>query len=103
MKRSQQSVRGVEKGVSASDGGSINQRMPEGNRNTSVGEHSRSGVLAKPGRSVPTGKNQGAIPLRKPPAGLANTKIGQQNPQTGAAATSKPRRKGLGAAFYGEY
>lgn len=30
-------------------------------------------------------------------------KIGQPNPQTKAAATTKPKRKGLGSAFYGEY
>lgn len=36
-------------------------------------------------------------------ANLRNTRVGQQNPNTSAAATSKPKRKGLGAAFFGEY
>jgi hypothetical protein len=78
-------------------------KMPEGSRNTSAGEHARGGALAQPGRSVGTGKNQGSMPLRKPPAGLANTKIGQKNPDTGATATVKPKRKGIGSAFFGEY
>lgn len=53
--------------------------------------------------NVGTGQNQGAMPVQKPPAGLQNARIGQQNPQTSAAATAKPKRRGIGAAFYGEY
>lgn len=33
---------------------------------------------------------------------LRNTSVGQPNPNTAAAATTKPKRRGLGAAFYGE-
>jgi hypothetical protein len=33
---------------------------------------------------------------------LRNTQVGQPNPNTSAAATAKPKRKGLGSAFYGE-
>lgn len=43
------------------------------------------------------------LPVQKPQAGLANQRTGQQNPQTSAAATKKPKRRGIGAAFYGEY
>lgn len=43
------------------------------------------------------------LPDRKPQSGLANKRIGQQNPNTSAAATAKPKRRGIGAAFYGEY
>lgn len=35
--------------------------------------------------------------------GLTGPKVGQPNPGTGAVATKKPKRKGLGSAFYGEY
>src|SRR5262249_34393673 len=42
-------------------------------------------------------------PVKKPVSGLANQRIGQKNPETAAAATKKPKRKGIGAAFYGEY
>jgi hypothetical protein len=76
-------------------------KMPQGGHDTSKGEHARGGALAQPGRSVPMGQAQGRLPIRKPTANLANTTIGQPNPQTGAAATKKPNRKG-GAAFYGE-
>lgn len=51
---------------------------------------------AKPAASVLPVKNNAN-------RGLAGPKVGQANPQTGAAATSKPKRRGLGAAFYGEY
>lgn len=68
-----------------------------------------------------TGANQGAMPLRKPPAGLKNQRVGQaekvargagsslsaltQTPRTGnPVATAKPAsRKTKGASFYGEY
>ena len=36
-------------------------------------------------------------------ANLTGQAIGQPNPNTGAAATAKPKRKGLGSAFFGEY
>jgi hypothetical protein len=77
--------------------------MPSGGHTDGVqkGGHNRGGALAQPGRSVPMGQAQGRLPIRKPTANLANTTIGQPNPQTGAVATKKPNRKG-GAAFYGE-
>lgn len=34
---------------------------------------------------------------------LRNKSVGQPNPNTGAVATKKPKRKGLGSSFYGEY
>lgn len=79
-------------------------KMPSGPMHTDgvqKGGHARGGALAQPGRSVPMGNPQGRMPIRKPSANLANTTIGQTLPNTGAAATKKPNRKG-GAAFYGE-
>lgn len=95
--------------------------MPtEGPHNPNVGTHG-GGLAPKPKQSgadraasapeqaglarvknVGTGKNQGSMPLQKPPAGLQSQRIGQQNPNTSAAATAKPKRRGIGAAFYGE-
>lgn len=60
------------------------------------------------------------LPVQKPQAGIANQRVGQKetappgsssriSPQTRTSvvgnpvATNKPKRKGLGAAFYGEY
>ena len=79
-------------------------KMPSGPMHTDgiqKGGHGRGGTLANPGRSVGKGNPQGRLPIRKPSANLANTTIGQSLPNTGAAATKKPNRKG-GAAFYGE-
>jgi hypothetical protein len=76
-------------------------KMPSGGRNTDVGRRATGGVLAKPGRSVPNGQTLGRLPIQNPPANQVGNKIGQANPQTAAAATKKPNRKG-GAAFYGE-
>ena len=78
-------------------------KMPQGGQTDGVkkGSHARGGSLAKPGRSVGTGNPLGHMPVRKPTGGIANTKVGQANPNTSAAATKKPNRKG-GAAFYGE-
>ena len=36
-------------------------------------------------------------------ANLHNLSVGQPNPNTAAVATRKPKRKGLGSSFYGEY
>lgn len=56
--------------------------------------------LARAG-SVGMGNAQMLMPLQHPPANITGQKIGQQVPNTAAAATRKPNRKG-GAAFYGE-
>lgn len=129
MKRSQQSVRGVEQSISSSDGGSINQTMPtKGGRNATTEQSHRGAgqvaprprggahILGNDLKSAPvqagmarvknvssTASSGIANPVRKPVSGIRNQRIGQQNPQTGATATVKPRRKGIGAAFYGEY
>ena len=52
------------------------------------------------GSSGPAGS---FMPVQKPVAGLANQRTGQANPNTSAAATKKPKRRGIGAAFFGEY
>lgn len=52
---------------------------------------------------VSKGAAQGRMPVQSPPANVVGQKLGQPNPQTSAAATKKPKRKGIGAAFYGEY
>ncbi len=109
MKRSQQAVPKADTGAIRGDGnGSQGMTMPQGGRNTSVGEHGRGGALAKPGRSVsssPTGKSGSAgsfTPVQNNAmANLANKRVGQAVPDTSAAATKKPNRKG-GSAFYGE-
>lgn len=99
-------------------------KMPTGTRNTEVGKHG-SGIAPKPkggaaikGNDRPSmpaqaglarvanvgnGQALGRLPIQNPPANQVGNRIGQPNPQTAAAATSKPKRKGLGAAFYGEY
>ena len=102
--------------------GSIKPKF--GGRNTDVGKHGSglapkpSGGAAIPGNdrpsmptsaglarigSEPNGPALGRLPIQNPPANQVGNKIGQPNPQTGAAATSKPKRRGIGAAFYGEY
>lgn len=82
-------------------------------RNASAGQ--RTDKLSMPAQNgfarvkgapnSPTGKGGPAgsfMPLQdNAMANLTGPKIGQQNPQTSAAATKKPNRKG-GAAFYGE-
>jgi hypothetical protein len=133
MKRSQQSVPNAMTGAVSTDQGfasnpnSQSMMLPKGTaRNTDVGRSGAGQVAPRPrgganisGNDRPTAGVQASmarvpnaggapaagnfLPVRKPPAGLANSRIGQQNPQTGAAATVKPKRKGIGAAFYGEY
>jgi hypothetical protein len=113
--------------VSAPGSAKFTQKGPH---NPNVGTHG-NGIAPKPsggapilGNDRPTGPEQASLarvrntgsspsgnsgpagsflPARKPQAGLSNQKIGQQNPNTSAAATSKPKRRGVGAAFYGEY
>lgn len=129
MKRSQQSVPGLEQSITASDGGRAGMNIatkggrnattdqahrgagqvaprPKGGANLPGNDRPGSGVQASMARVANVGSTASSgipNPVRKPQSGLRNQAIGQPNPQTGAAATSKPRRKGLGAAFYGEY
>lgn len=77
-------------------------------RNASAGQ--KTDKLSMPAQAglarvanVGKGNPQGRLPVQSPPANVVGSKIGQPNPQTGAAATAKPKRKGIGAAFYGEY
>jgi hypothetical protein len=79
-------------------------KMPQGPMHTDgieKGSHGRGGQLANPGRSVPMGNSLNRLPIQSPKANLNGKKIGQPNPDTSAAATKKPNRKG-GSAFYGE-
>lgn len=68
-----------------------------GNDRPSLGT---SAGLARAG-SKPMGDKGQRLPVQSPTANLASTKVGQANPNTAAAASKKPNRKG-GAAFYGE-
>lgn len=54
-------------------------------------------------KNVGMGAAQGRLPVQSPPANVTGMKVGQPNPQTAAAASAKPKRRGIGAAFYGEY
>ena len=102
-------------------------KMPtSGAHNPNVGTHG-SGLAPKPSTSqprlsqtTPSAGEQGGIarvqnvggakaagsdlPVKSNAMrGLANDKVGQPNPNTSAAATKKPKRKGIGSSFYGEY
>lgn len=63
------------------------------------GSHGRGGALAKV-KPAGAGDSGLRLPVQSPKANLASMKIGQAVPDTSAAATKKPSRKGL-AAFYG--
>jgi len=78
-------------------------KLATGTRNTDVGKHASGQALAKvkPAKGAPSAGS--FLPVSKPKAGLASQSVGQPNPQTGAAASAKPKRRGIGAAFYGEY
>lgn len=78
-------------------------KMPSGGRHTDVGRRATGGQLAHPGATAGKGNPQGRLPIHNPPANQVGNKIGQPNPDTGAAASTKPKRRGIGAAFYGEY
>lgn len=65
------------------------------------GSHARGGALAKV-KPAGAGDPAGRLPVQSPTANIASKRIGQANPDTTAAASVKPKRKGLGAAFYGE-
>ncbi len=98
-------------------------KFAQGTRNPSVGI-SGSGMAPKPTGGAPilgndrpsmpsqgharvkgvgTGPSLRRLPLQSPTANVVGQTIGQPNPETGAAATAKPNRKGKGAAFFGEY
>jgi hypothetical protein len=64
------------------------------------GGHARGGALANPGRTVPKGPALGRS-ATAPTNNIVGTKIGQPNPDTGAASTKKPKTKAA-LAFYGE-
>lgn len=78
-----------------------------GPHNPNVGSHGKTRNLAnvRGAASSPSGKSGPAgsfLPVQNNAlANLTGTRIGQSNPNTSAAATKKPNRKG-GAAFYGE-
>lgn len=132
MKRTQKSVPGALPGAVATDDGyksnahGTNITPVFGGQTDGVraGSHSRGGTLARPGRSVPMGAAHDRLPLQKPPANQVGIRLGQTNPASftppGPAATAikpnpgklshgpvgsrpVPRRRGKGAAFYGEY
>lgn len=65
------------------------------------GSHARGGALAKV-KPAGLGDSGGRLPVQSPTANIGSKRVGQPNPDTSAAATAKPKRKGLGAAFYGE-
>lgn len=76
-------------------------KMPtKGPHNPNVGKHGGAQkVNVKAAAPSPGGS---FLPVQNNAmANLRNQSVGQQNPQTAAAATKKPNRKG-GAAFYGE-
>jgi hypothetical protein len=131
MKRSQSSVPATETGKIPGDGGgsrSFMQMPTKGGRNATTNESRRaaggmapkpSGGAAllgndRPSHPVQAGlarvKNTGSAasggipnPIQKPNSNLRNASVGQPNPNTAAASTAKPKRKGLGSAFFGEY
>jgi hypothetical protein len=67
------------------------------------GGHARGGPLAKPGRSVGMGDSGMRMPVQSPKANIGNQRVGQPDPQTGAAATQKPSKRKTPAPFYGEF
>jgi hypothetical protein len=71
-----------------------------GSGSTQAGEHARGGSLAKVKGASSAASGGIPNPVRKPNSGLNNKRVGQAVPDTSAAATKKPSRKGL-AAFYG--
>jgi hypothetical protein len=100
--------------------GGHNKTMNESRRGAGGMAPKPSGGAALPGNDRPSHPVQAGLARVKagggaPPAGsflpvqnnamanLANKQVGQPNPNTAAAATAKPKRKGLGSAFFGEY
>ena len=79
-------------------------KMPtKGPHNPNVGTHGGGGALAKPGRSVGMGDSGMRMPVQSPKANIGNQRVGQPEPQTGAAATQKPSKRKTPAPFYGEF
>lgn len=131
MKRTQSSIPAGETGGVKGDykGSRPFTKMPsKGGRNATTNEARRGagGMAPKPSGgaaisgndrpSAPVGASMARVkgvgstasggipnPVRKPNSNLRNKSVGQPNPDTGAASTTKPKRKGIGAAFYGEY
>ena len=116
---------GVKKGSHARGGGPAPK--PRGGAKMLGHDRPTAGVQASLARVPASGGAAAAgnfLPVRKPSPGLANQRVGQANPGSftprsgpgirvapvskagvdgGPLASRKPKRKGLGAAFYGEY
>jgi len=79
-------------------------KMPTGGaHNPNMGIHAGSGKLAsvKPAGAAPAAGS--FLPMQNNAmAGMRGPKLGQGQINTGPVATTKPKRRGLGAAFYGE-
>lgn len=102
MKRSQQAVPKAETGAIRGDGrGTQGMGLPQGARNTSAGEHARGGALAKV-KGAPTGDSGMRLPVQHPTANIANSRVGQQNPNTAAVATAKPTKRKTPSPFYSD-
>lgn len=129
-KRTRQGVPATEAGAVAGDGSGSRpfMQMPtKGGRNATTNESrrgarqiaprpqtSKSQYMSASAHTAPTQagmarvKNAGMgdvgrrLPVQSPTANIVGQQIGQPNPNTAAASTAKPKRKGLGAAFYGE-
>lgn len=130
MKRTKQSVPATETGAVPGDGKGTrnNMTMPtKGGRNATTNESrrgvgqlaprpqtSKSQYMSQSSKTGPiqagmarvqatgTGDSARRLPVQHPTANIVSKQVGQPNPNTAAAATTKPKRKGLGAAFYGE-
>ena len=106
MKRTKAGVPAAEHGFVPGDG--VGNRpfmqMPQGGHTDGVkkGRHARGGARARV-KGAPTGDSALRLPVHHPTANIANAQVGQPNPNVAAAASSKPKRRGLGSAFYGEY
>ena len=76
--------------------------------NANASGSAQAGLARVPGvGSSPSGKSGPAgsfMPVQNNAmANQGSQRVGQPNPDTSAAATAKPKRKGLGSHFYGEY
>ena len=100
-------------------------KFPQGGHTDGIkkGSHAGHGIAPKPSGGAPiqgndrpsmgtmnglarvqgvgTGPALGRLPIQNPASNRVSTKVGQTLPNTSAASTKKPNRKG-GAAFYGE-
>jgi hypothetical protein len=103
-KRGTQSVPAAETGAISTDyRGTRGMFMPKGGQTDGVkkGSHARGGALAKV-KGVPAGDSGLRLPVSHPTANIANTTIGQPNPDTTAAATAKPSKRKTPSPFYGD-